>query len=47
MLDPSGSAFDLMSRRMLATNSKIGKLVAEVVGSCPEGPGEPKQTQRQ
>ena len=42
MLDPSGGPFDLMARRVLATNSKLGKALADVVGSCPEGPGEPK-----
>ena len=42
VLDPSGAAFELMSRRVLATNAQLGAQVAGVLKQCPEGPSEPK-----
>eukprot|EP00884_Botryococcus_braunii_P021397 jgi/Botrbrau1/7941/Bobra.9_2s0099.1 len=41
LLDPAGGAFNLMSRRVLATNGQLGPRVAAVIGGCPLGPSEP------
>ena len=42
MLDPSGAPFDIMSRRVLATNAQLGQAAAAVLVNCPEGPQEPR-----
>ena len=42
VLDPRGAPFDLMSRRVLATNSRLGSQVAGMLKQAPEGPSEPK-----
>lgn len=34
LLDPIGGPFDLMSRRVLATNGKLGGPLSELIGSC-------------
>lgn len=41
VLDPSGAPFDIMSRRVLATNAHLGQGLAAVLRTCPEGPREP------
>ncbi|KAK9808469.1 hypothetical protein WJX73_009761 [Symbiochloris irregularis] len=41
LLDPSGAPFELMSRRVLATNAHLGAAAAQVLAACPEGPLEP------
>ena len=46
VLDPSGAPFDLMSRRVLATNSHLGSQVAGMLKQAPEGALEPKPTSK-
>lgn len=41
MLDPSGSAFNVMSRRVLGANAHLGKAVSEVIASCRVSDKEP------
>lgn len=43
VLDPFGSAFQLMSRRVLGSNSrKIGDAVAKIIDDCPKTQLEPQ-----
>ena len=41
MLDPSGSPFNVMARRVLGANAYLGKPVAEVIVSCKTSNKEP------
>lgn len=42
MLDPSGSPFDLMARRVLGANAHLGKPVAGIIASCTSSSKEPQ-----
>jgi len=44
VLDPSGGAFNVMGRRVLAANGKLGQKFANVLKECPDAPDEPKPT---
>lgn len=42
MLDPSGSPFDVMARRVLGANAHLGKPVAGIIASCKSSNKEPQ-----
>ena len=41
VLDPSGSPWDIMGRRVLGTNAHLGPAVAELLAKCKTSPEEP------
>ena len=47
MLDPSGSPFNVMSRRVLGANANLGKPVAEIIASCRTSNQEPAPLQNE
>ena len=42
MLDPAGTPFNVMSRRVLGANGHLGPLVAEIIASCKSSSKEPQ-----
>jgi len=42
VLDPSGSPFDIMGRRVLATNAHLATPISDILGACFTGPSEPE-----
>lgn len=45
MLDPSGSPFNVMARRVLGANAHLGKPVADIIASCKPSSKEPQPLQ--
>jgi inositol-phosphate phosphatase/L-galactose 1-phosphate phosphatase len=42
VLDPSGQIFDIMGRRVLATNGHLATPMSSILGACFTGPSEPE-----
>lgn len=45
VLDPAGGPFDIMGRRVLATNAHLAQPLADILGGCFTGPNEPEAVQ--